>query len=127
MRLAIPFQIPSIIKNVLLAKDEDNCFTKKKNVNGASGRINVSSSLPIPLDDVKKISQAEKATINDVVICALSSAFHQLLKEKNDPAKTISVVMPANIRFKFPKTKDAVKMENKFGAMPLVVPVCKDM
>lgn len=111
----------------MLAADENNFFTKKKNVSGASGVINVSSCLPIPLDDVKRVSQANNATINDVVTCALSTAFHQLFKERNDPTTHVSMVLPANIRFKFPKTKAEVTLENKFGAMPLVVPVTPDM
>ena len=89
MRVAIPFQIPSLIKNVVLAKDEDNCFTKKKNATGSCGRTNVSSCLPVALADVKKVSEAEKATINDVVLCALTTAFNTLFKERKDPNKTV--------------------------------------
>ena len=57
LRLAIPFSIPSILSKIIFAKDEDNSFTKKKNqVSGLSGVVNASSCLPIPLDDVKKVS-----------------------------------------------------------------------
>lgn len=112
----------------MLAKEELNCFTGIENRSkNPTGNINVSSMLPIPLDDVKLVSKAMNATINDVVISAMSSAYHQLMKEKGDPATEISVVMPANIRFKFPKTRGDVLLENKFGAMPLTLPLYKDM
>ena len=35
--------------------------------------------------------------------------------------------MPGNIRFGFYQKREDVKMENKFTAMPLLVPLTKDM
>lgn len=37
------------------------------------------------------------------------------------------MVIPANIRFEFYKTRDDVKLENKFSAIPLVVPLTPEM
>lgn len=99
--------------------DEDNCFTKKKNAEGLTGNINVSSCLPIALEDIKRVSQAKNATINDVVLCALTTSLNVLFKEKQDHTKRIYVVMPGNIRFGFYKKREEVKCENKFTAMPL--------
>ena len=39
----------------------------------------------------------------------------------------MKIFVPANIRFKFYPTRETVKLENKFAAMPLQVPLCSEM
>lgn len=82
IRLMTPFYLPKIYFKTLWHKDEDNCFTKKKNAEGLSGAMNVSSCLPIALEDIKRVSQAKDVTINDVVLCALTTSMNVLFKEK---------------------------------------------
>ena len=37
------------------------------------------------------------------------------------------MIMPTNLRFKFYETKEEVKMENKYTAIPLTVPLTENM
>jgi len=37
------------------------------------------------------------------------------------------MALPANLRFKFYKTRQLIKMENKFAAIPITVPLSKSM
>jgi len=66
-------------------------------------------------------------TLNDVVLCALTTSLNVLFKERNDPSKTVNMVIPGNIRFGFYQKREDVKIENKFTAMPLSAPLTKDM
>jgi len=66
-------------------------------------------------------------TINDVIMCATSAALKTLFEEKKDKTTEINMVIPANIRFKFYKTRQSVKLENKFAAIPLRVPLVESM
>ena len=61
-------------------------FTKKKNAEGLSGLMNVSTCLPINIEELKLVSKIEGVTINDVVLGALSNTFNTIFKEKGDPA-----------------------------------------
>jgi hypothetical protein len=36
-------------------------------------------------------------------------------------------VIPANIRFEFYKTRENIKLENKFSAIPMKLPLCNDI
>ena len=89
--------------------------------------MNVSTSLPINIEDLKEVSKVEGVTINDVVLAALSNTFSTVFKEKNDPTKEIHLNMPVNIRFNFYKTPEEVKIENKFSIMPLRIPLHDSM
>jgi len=50
-----------------------------------------------------------------------------LFKERNDDSKRFNIIMPGNIRFGFYQKREDVYLENKFTAMPLSVPLTKDM
>ena len=119
LKLSVPFYIPFIHFKTNMQPYEDNCFTKKKNREGLSGIMNCSSCIPIPLNDVKRVSKANGVTINDVVICALTTSLNVIFKEKGDETKKINIIMPGNIRFKFYDTVDEVKFENRFTIMPV--------
>jgi hypothetical protein len=49
------------------------------------------------------------------------------LKEKGDTPKEVQICIPANIRFEFYPTREDVKMENKFAAIPLKLPLVTNM
>lgn len=89
--------------------------------------MNISSSPGLDLGKIKDASKKLDVTINDVVLCALTTSLNTIFKEKKDPAKHIQVVIPANIRFSFYKTKKDVQLENKFAAMTLKVPLTSSM
>ena len=48
-------------------------------------------------------------------------------KQNNDKAKDFTVVIPANIRFRFYATVEDIKLENKFAAIPLKIPLAETM
>jgi NRPS condensation-like uncharacterized protein len=76
---------------------------------------------------LKLLSKKINVTINDIVTSALSTSMNVLFKENKDQAQEFSVVMPANIRFKFYATPKDIKLENKFAAIPLSVPLVSTM
>jgi len=74
------------------------------------------------------LSKKVGVTINDVITCAISKAMNTILHQKGDTEqKEIYMVIPANIRFKFYKTREEIKMENKFSALPFKVPLVDNM
>jgi len=60
---------------------------------------------------LKLLSKKINVTINDIVTSALSTSMNVLFKENKDQAQEFSVVMPANIRFKFYATPKDIKLD----------------
>ena len=79
------------------------------------------------LDDIKSATKKLGITINDMVLCALTTSLNVIFKEHKDESKDIQIVIPANIRFSFYPTKESVQLENKFAAMSVCVPLTKTM
>ncbi len=50
-----------------------------------------------------------------------------ILKEQKDFSKDIQIAMPANIRFQLYPNRESVKLENKFSAMSMTVPLTDSM
>lgn len=76
---------------------------------------------PIPLDVVKSVSKALKASINDVLLACVAGAIGDYLREiGDDPAgKAIRAMVPVNLR----PLDEAHQLGNRFGLAPLVLPV----
>jgi len=66
-------------------------------------------------------------TINDAIMCATSTAFHTLFEERKEKVTEINIAIPANIRFKPYQKREDVKLENKFAAIPLKLPIVESM
>lgn len=92
-----------------------------------SGKTNVATSDLIDFRLLKALSKTTGITINDIVTSALSCSMNKLFKEHGDTEESFNLCIPANIRFKFYPTVDDVKLENKFAALPLRVPLTEDM
>lgn len=58
---------------------------------------------------------------------SLSTAMHKMFKDMDDTNEEINITIPANIRFRFYPTPEEVKLENKFAALPLTVPLAPTM
>jgi NRPS condensation-like uncharacterized protein len=80
----------------------------------------------ISFADIKASSRAFGVTINDVMMCALSSALAKYFAEHDDKNKQINIIIPANIRWKMYKTFESVKLENKFAPVALQLPLIND-
>jgi len=76
---------------------------------------------------MKALSKKIKVTINDIVMSALTTSLNTLFKKNGDKSKDFQVIIPANIRFKFYPTPEAVRLENKFAAIPLKLPLTESM
>merc|ERR1712166_1113112 len=123
--MGMPFYIPQILKDTVLARADDNMFTRNKSK--MTGNISISSTAGIDLAAMKEFSKKMGISINDFVLCALTTTLNTIFKENNDPVEEFKIVIPANIRFKFYPTKEEVKLENKFAAIPLTVPTTDKM
>lgn len=89
--------LPKILFENMITFADINFITKKKQ-NGAkfTGVMNVNSSKhPILMDKLKDCSKQLNVTINDMVLCALSTAVNTLFEENDTPQKSMKVIMPA--------------------------------
>lgn len=66
-------------------------------------------------------------TINDVIVSSLTTTLNTIFTENGEKVDEIKIALPANLRFKFYKSRYHVKMENKFAALPLTVPLSSSM
>ncbi|MFZ5550330.1 MAG: wax ester/triacylglycerol synthase family O-acyltransferase [Pseudomonadota bacterium] len=76
---------------------------------------------PLPLDQVKAVGQAFGASINDVLLTCVAGAIGDYLRAHGeDPTgKEIRAMVPVNLR----PLDQAWKLGNRFGLVPLVLPV----
>ncbi|MDO8905558.1 wax ester/triacylglycerol synthase family O-acyltransferase [Hydrogenophaga sp.] len=79
---------------------------------------------PLPLDEVKAISKAMKCSINDVLLSCVAGAIGGYLRRQGDDprGKEIRAMVPINLR----PMSDAWKLGNRFGLVPLVLPIGVD-
>ncbi len=76
---------------------------------------------PLPLDEVKAVSKALNCSINDVLLACVAGALRNYLLQHEPVAKDTEMraMVPVNLR----ALKDAYKLGNKFGLVPLTLPV----
>ena len=131
LKLTTPFLAIKIGIDAAFAKRDRNYLTKNKKK--MTGKVNVSTSPFFHFPTVKDLSKKLGVTINDIVMCALSTAIKEYLKSKGDPLGeenaegNLSVMIPANIRWGFPKSREEVTTDNCFASMPVVIPLCNQM
>jgi diacylglycerol O-acyltransferase / wax synthase len=86
-----------------------------------SGRRHVAWSKPIALDDVKAIAHAQGATVNDVLLAAVSGALRRYMSDHDGPVVELHAIVPFNLR---PLDKPIPRsLGNKFGLVFLALPV----
>lgn len=79
-------------------------------------------SAPIPLSDVKRVAQAMRGTINDVLLSAAAGALRRYLEERGEavgPQLNIRAMIPVNIR----AATDFDQLGNQFGLVILSLPL----
>ena len=92
-----------------------------------TGVINCASSKELNLIEVKALSKKIGVTINNIATTAVSKALKTFFKDQGEDIKSINIAIPANIRFEFYDKREKVKLENKFSAVPLEIPLVDDM
>lgn len=78
-------------------------------------------SQPIDLNEIKTIGRAMEATVNDVLLAAVSGALRRYLVGQDQPVEGINIraMVPVNIR----PPEDAYKLGNRFGLVLLNLPI----
>jgi diacylglycerol O-acyltransferase len=105
-----------------LALMPDDSPTRLKGKPAASKRV--AWCKPLPLDEVKAVGKALNCSVNDVLLSCVAGALGQyLLQEGDDVAgKEIRAMVPVNLR----PMEHAYKLGNRFGLVPLVLPIGMD-
>ena len=81
----------------------------------------VAWSDPLPLDDVKRIAHSHDATVNDVLVTAMTGALREYLRRRDTLVEEIRAFVPFNLR---PLDRPLpAKLGNKFGLVYLPLPV----
>ena len=76
---------------------------------------------PLSLEQVKEIAHSHDATVNDVLMAALSGGLRHYLRDRGAPAREIQALVPFNLRpLDRPVPPD---LGNKFGLVFLPLPV----
>ena len=76
---------------------------------------------PIPLADVKAVGRVTGATVNDVLLSAVSGALGRYMHQRGEPAGGIDIraVVPVNLR----PADEELKLGNYFGLVFLSLPI----
>ena len=80
---------------------------------------------PIPLEEVKAVSKALNCSINDVLLSCVAGALGEYLKSFGDDVRgqEIRAMVPVNLRPSARDGEHAHKLGNRFGLVPLVLPI----
>jgi WS/DGAT/MGAT family acyltransferase len=102
-----------------LALMPDDSPTRLKGTPGTSKRV--AWCEPIPLDEVKAIGKVLNCSVNDVLLSCVAGAIGTYLRHLGDDTrgKEIRAMVPINLR----SMEDAWKLGNRFGLVPLVLPI----
>jgi diacylglycerol O-acyltransferase / wax synthase len=102
-----------------LALMPDDSPTRLKGKPGFQKRV--AWCQPLPLDNVKAIGKALNCSVNDVLLSCVAGALGAYLAHHGDAVqgREIRAMIPVNLR----PLEDAWKLGNRFGLVPLVLPV----
>jgi diacylglycerol O-acyltransferase len=106
----------ALSKLLLIGPDSNSIFRGKCGV-----RRKAAWSRSIPLSDVKQIGCAMEATINDVLLAAVTGGLRRYLAGRNQPVRGLNIraMVPVNLRPENSKEK----FGNQFGLVYLSLPV----
>ena len=102
-----------------LALMPDDSPTRLKGRPGSAKRV--AWCPPIPLEEVKAIGKALNCSINDVLLSCVAGAIGGYLRSQGDDptGQEIRAMIPVNLR----PMEEAWKLGNRFGLVPLVLPI----
>jgi diacylglycerol O-acyltransferase len=116
----LAFQVVSDAASLALMPDDSK--TRLKGKPGGSKRV--AWCPPLPLDEVKAVGKALNCSVNDVLLSCVAGALGEYLKSKGDDVtgQEIRAMIPVNLR----PLEQAYKLGNRFGLVPLVLPIGMD-
>jgi len=102
-----------------LALMPDDSKTRLKGKPGRAKRVAWCD--PLPLDEVKAVGKALNCSINDVLLSCVAGAIGEYLRALGDDVtgQEIRAMIPVNLR----PLDQAYKLGNRFGLVPLVLPI----
>jgi diacylglycerol O-acyltransferase len=102
-----------------LALMPDDSPTRLKGQPGRAKRV--AWCPPIALDEVKAIGRALNCSVNDVLLSCVAGAIGGYLRSQGDDptGQEIRAMIPVNLR----PMEEAWKLGNRFGLVPLVLPI----
>lgn len=76
---------------------------------------------PLPIEEVKLVGKVLGCSINDVLLSCVSGAIGQYLRGRGERVRDVEIraMVPVNLR----PVDEALRLGNKFGLVPLVLPV----
>ncbi|ROZ77475.1 wax ester/triacylglycerol synthase family O-acyltransferase [Ramlibacter sp. WS9] len=113
----LAYQVVSDAASLALMPDDSK--TRLKGKPGTAKRV--AWCQPIPLDEVKAVGKALNCSINDVLLSCVAGALGEYLKSLGDDVtgQEIRAMIPVNLR----PLDQAYKLGNRFGLVPLVLPI----
>ena len=118
------FQVLSDSAALALMPDDSKTRLKGK----PGGTKKVAWCPPIPLEEVKAVGKALNCSINDVLLSCVAGALGEYLKSLGDDVKgqEIRAMVPVNLRPPHQPHDQAHTLGNRFGLVPLVLPIGVD-
>lgn len=116
----LAYQVISDAASLALMPDDSK--TRLKGKPGKAKRV--AWCQPIPLDEVKAVGKALNCSVNDVLLSCVAGALGEYLKSHGDDVagQEIRAMIPVNLR----PMDQAYKLGNRFGLVPLVLPIGVD-
>lgn len=113
----LAFQVVSDAAALALMPDDSR--TRLKGKPGQAKRV--AWCQPIPLAEVKAVGRALNCSVNDVLLSCVAGAIGEYLKSFGDEVagQEIRAMVPVNLR----PLEQAYKLGNRFGLVPLVLPI----
>lgn len=102
-----------------LALMPDDSPTRLKGKPGTTKRV--AWCQPLPLEEVRAVGKALNCSINDVLLSCVAGAIGTYLRDHGDnvTGQEIRAMIPVNLR----PLAEAWKLGNRFGLVPLVLPI----
>ncbi len=91
----------------------------RTSLNGPTGRQRRVTVARTDLGKIHDLAHAHGATVNDVVLTAVTGALHSLLRRRGESAESLVVSVPVSGR----TATTAAQLGNRVGAMPVNLPV----
>ena len=113
----LAYQVVSDVASLALMPDDSK--TRLKGKPGNAKRV--AWCPPLPLDEVKAVGKALNCSVNDVLLSCVAGAIGEYLRAQGDDVtgQEIRAMIPVNLR----PLDQAYKLGNRFGLVPLVLPI----